>query len=116
MVRRQGLVCVSFLFEKRIASPCVREYTLRIHHLLIILLKSAFTYAFEVVLLQRRKPILTPCWNCFFDLLLVDFVIIIIQNGLPQRICPSAFLLKCLCLEPCLPVDGRKEEINTSPA
>ena len=31
MVRRQGwLVYVSFLFEQHIASPCVREYILRI--------------------------------------------------------------------------------------
>ena len=24
----------------------------------------------------ERKPILTPCWNCFFDLLFIAFVII----------------------------------------
>ena len=31
----------------------------------------------------EKKPILTPCWNCFFDLLFVAFVItIIIQNGI----------------------------------
>ena len=41
-----------------------------------------------------RKPILTPCWNCSFDLLLVAFVIIIIQNGLPQRILPLCLTLK----------------------
>ena len=60
-----------------------------------------------------RKPILTLCWNSFFDLLFVA-----IQNGLPQRILPLCLTVKleCLCSEPCPPVDGRKEEINTSPA
>ena len=36
----------------------------------------------------EKKPILTPCWNCFFDLLFITFVIIIAQNGLPQRTLP----------------------------
>ena len=35
----------------------------------------------------RKKPILTACWKCFFDLILVAFVIII-HNGLSQRILP----------------------------
>ena len=31
----------------------------------------------------EKKPVLTPCWNCFFDSLFVAFVItIIIQNGI----------------------------------
>ena len=38
-----------------------------------------------------RKPILTPFWNCFFDLPFIAFVIII-QNGLPQRILPLCLL------------------------
>ena len=50
-------------------------------------------------------------WHAF-----AAFVIIIIQNGLPQKSCPSAWLLKCLCSEPCPPVDGKKEEINIYPA
>ena len=33
----------------------------------------------------ERKPILTPCWNCFFDSLFVAFVITIMHNGLPRR-------------------------------
>ena len=33
----------------------------------------------------REEPILTPCWNCFFDLLFVAFVTIIIHTDLPQR-------------------------------
>ena len=63
----------------------------------------------------RENPNLTPCWNCFFDLLFIAFLVIIIQNGLPQRILPLCLTvkLKCLCLEPCPPVDGRKEEKNT---
>ena len=46
------------------------------------------------------------------------FVIIIIQNGLLQRILPLCLTIKlnCLCSEPCPPADGRKEEINTYPA
>ena len=46
------------------------------------------------------------------------FVIIIIDNGLPQRTLTLYLTvkLKYLCSEPCLPVDGKKEEINTSPA
>jgi len=65
-----------------------------------------------------RRPILSPCWNCSFDLPFVAFVIIIVQNCLPQRILPLCLSVKlqCLCSEPCPPVDGRKEEINTSPA
>ena len=57
------------------------------------------------------------CWNCCFDLLFIAIVIIITQNGLPQRILPLCLTvkLKCLCLEPYPPVDGRKEEIDISP-
>ena len=33
----------------------------------------------------REEPILTPCWNCFFNLLFVAFVTIIIHTDLPQR-------------------------------
>ena len=32
----------------------------------------------------REESILTACWICFFDLLFIAFVIIIIHNGLPQ--------------------------------
>ena len=54
----------------------------------------------------------------FFDLLFIAFVIIIIQNGLPPRILSLGLTAKpkWLCSEPCPPVDGRKEEINTSSA
>ena len=31
----------------------------------------------------REEPILTPCWNCSFNLLYVAFVTIIMHNGLP---------------------------------
>ena len=38
------------------------------------------------------------------------FIIIIINNGLPQEILPLCltFKLKCLCSEPCPPIDGKK--------
>ena len=42
----------------------------------------------------EKKPILKLCWNCFFDLLFVAIVIIIIQNGLPQRILPLWLTVK----------------------
>ena len=69
----------------------------------------------------REEPILTLCWNCFFDLLslllLLQSYIIACHKG-P---CPSAWLLKCLCSAhreitwPCTFVSGcKKEEINTS--
>ena len=73
-------------------------------------------YTLDPTSVAGRKPILTPLWNCFFNLLSVVFVIIIIQNGLFRESCPSAGLLKYLCSEPCSPVDGRREEINISPA
>ena len=58
----------------------------------------------------REKSILTLRWHCFFDLLFVAFVIIITQNGLPQRILPFCLTVKlqCLCSEPSLPVYRRK--------
>ena len=53
-----------------------------------------------------------------FDLLSIAFALIIIHRGLPQRILPLGLTVKlnCLCSGPCPPVDGKKEEINTSPA
>ena len=36
------------------------------------------------------------CWNCFFDLLFIAFVIIIIQNGLPQGILPLCLTVKLI--------------------
>ena len=51
---------------------------------------------------------------CLRPLLLLQTVT---HNGLPQRILPLCLAVKwnCLCSEPCPSVDGRKEEINTSP-
>ena len=34
------------------------------------------------------EPTLTPCCNCFFDVLFVAIVIIIERNGLPQKTLP----------------------------
>ena len=42
----------------------------------------------------REEPILTPFWKCFFDLLFVAVVTIIIHNDLPQR---TLFLKKKKC-------------------
>ena len=48
---------------------------------------------------------------------LATFVITVTHNGLPQRIPPLCLTgkPKYLCSELCLPVDVRKEEINTIP-
>jgi len=47
----------------------------------------------------REKLILTPCWKCFFDLLFVADVTIIIHIDLPQRTLTLCLTvrLKCLC-------------------
>ena len=64
----------------------------------------------------KEKPILTPCWSYFFDLLFIAFVITIIYNSLPQRTLPLclAVKLKCFCLAhreiiwPCPPVKKKR--------
>ena len=65
-------------------------------------------------IIVAQKPILTLCWNSFFNLLFTAFVIRIIQNGLPQRILPlcltlnySAFVQNPVHLWQ----EGRKEHI-----
>ena len=64
-----------------------------------------------------ERSVLTPGWNYSFDLLSIAPAILIIHNGLPQRILPLCLTaqLKCLCSDPCPPVDCRKKEINTFP-
>ena len=71
----------------------------------------------------RENPILAPCWSCFIHLLSFAFVIIIIQNVLPQRILPFCLTvaLKCLFFRSqrnnliLPPVNScKKKEINTS--
>ena len=64
-----------------------------------------------------RKPILTPLWNCFLDLLFIVFIIII-QNGLPHRILPLCLTatLKCLFQNPVhLWMAGRKKLTHPLP-
>ena len=39
-----------------------------------------------ILVFFSEKSILTPCWNCFFNLLSIAFVTVITQKGLPQRI------------------------------
>ena len=55
-------------------------------------------------------------WNCFFDLLCVDSVTNHTEWPASENSAPLPIKLECLCSEPCPLVDGRKEEINTSPA
>ena len=68
----------------------------------------------------REEPILTPCWNCFFDLLSLLLLLQSYTMACLKGPCPSAWLLKCLCsvhreiIWPCPFVSGcKKEEINT---
>ena len=93
---------------------CTQMWPAGVYHPVAIVTGS------EVGMLQKKKkPILAPCWDHFFDLLFIAFVIIIIQYDWPQKLLPlyQTVKLKCLCSEPCPPVDSRKEEIiNTSPA
>ena len=42
---------------------------------------------------EGRKPILTPCWYCFFDVLFIALVIIIIWMACLREFCLSAWLL-----------------------
>ena len=42
----------------------------------------------------REEPIVTPCWNCLFDLLFVAVVIIIIHKGMPQKTLPLCLTIK----------------------
>ena len=42
----------------------------------------------QSTLLQGGKPILTSGWSCSSHLLFIAFVIIIVQNELPQRVLP----------------------------
>ena len=70
----------------------------------------------------REETILTPRWICFFyfnlsfPLLLFMKRILSTHNGLPQGTLPLCLNIKpkCLCSGPCLPVDGRKKEVNTA--
>ena len=62
---------------------------------------------------NRKGLILTPCWNCFFDLFSIAFVIIIIINGLPQRILPLCLTVKVPLFRP-VSACRWQEEINTS--
>ena len=86
------------------------KYAFRVAHNFGMLWKQGVSVA-------EKKPILTPCWNCSFDLFWVACVIIIIWNDLPQRLLTLCLTLKLKCLHSgtCPPVDGRKEKINTSP-
>ena len=62
----------------------------------------------ERALLLKGKANSDSTLELFFDLHFLMFIIIIIHNGLPQRILPSQ-------PDPVHLLDGKKEEINTSP-
>ena len=47
-----------------------------------------------ILICCREEPVLTPFWKCFFDLLFIAVVTIIIHNDLPQR---TLFLKKKKC-------------------
>ena len=51
------------------------------------------TFAVKLKFCYREKPVLTPCWNYLLDLLSAASVIIIICNGLTQRILSSSWPL-----------------------
>ena len=84
------------------------------------------TLNLEQVFLQTLSPpslhvaILTPCWNHFFNLLFIVFVIIIIYNSLLQRTLPLCLTVKCLysahreIIWPCSPVNiyNRKKRLT----
>ena len=56
--------------------------------------------------------LLTPQWNCFFDLLSIAFVTMIIHDGLPQRILPLCLTIKVplfRTLSTCMHMAGRKK-------
>ena len=71
--------------------------------------------------LQRSSQLWLCVGSCFFDLLFVAAVIIIIHNGLPHRTLPLCLnvKLKCLCsahreiIWPCPCVNGYRKDINT---
>ena len=50
------------------------------------------------------------------DSLFVVFAVTVTQNGLPQRALPLCLTVRETLFRTCPPVDGRKEEMNTSPA
>ena len=78
--------------------------------------KKGRCFEWDVNILWRRSQFWLHVRNCFFDLLFIAFVIIIIQNALPQRILPTCLtVLKCLCSELCPPVDGRKKLTHPLP-
>ena len=74
------------------------------------------TFAVKLKFCYREKPVLTPCWNCFSDPFFITFLIIIIHNGPSQRSLSLCLNVKVPCLTPSPSVEGRKKEINTSPA
>ena len=100
------------------SPPTVTLLLYKLYLYIYLFLHPAYHQLAESQYIAGRKLILTPWWNCLFDLLCIALVIIIIQNVLPQRILPLCLTVKpkYLCSEPCPPVDGKKGEINMSPA
>ena len=55
---------------------------------MVTALFSHKTMEWTLTVRNRTEPMLTPCCNCFFDLLFVAIVIIIERNRLPQKTLP----------------------------
>ena len=102
------LLVVFFFFLPVLAhySICMWEkplvfkvYSNQIYHLLQVAGESQFWFHLGTVSL-----------TCFSLLLfLQSYVMSCLRES-----CTSAWLVKCLCSEPCLLIDGRKEEMKTS--
>ena len=97
------------------------------HFSKLFLLSSCWSNVFSTFLIctlvAEKKPVLTPSWSCFFDLFYYSncFCYFYKNKSFVTFFyhCHTKWLtvkLNCLCSEPCPPADGRKEEINISPA
>ena len=72
-----GLSCIVLMHF------CSHQFFFFFNQVTVVVLRPVYT-SFVV-----EKPILTPCWNCFFDLLFAAFIIVIMQNSLSQNPAPS---------------------------
>ena len=79
---------------------------------IFLLPHTAATRRGNVFQLLQRGQFLTPCWNCFFDLMFIACVII--PSSLPQRTLPLCLLAEVplfRILSTCRRQEGRNEHI-----